>query len=201
MRSIFWVIKPFLLLNWKFFASDISYLYVVIILLEVCPIIWQGYSPVPVKKWFFKAYIERESSNVSYRSRRQILQMPCLISYGSRVDTISSVSSVYHFLPLYIFSMQAKVSEKFSKLLNPTNSIQSSDGGKGTDLNQIMGGGKAWSLTSVTFSNIGNPQGKKPLRWMQLFHFLIQTWTEALGKRQTPGQYLSCWDTKMLTTL
>ena len=44
--------------------------------------------------------------------RKQILQITCLISYGSEADTISSVSSVYNFLPLYIFSMLANFSEK-----------------------------------------------------------------------------------------
>lgn len=163
VTSVFWIIKPFLLLNWKFFASDNSYLYVVIILLEVCPTIWQGYSPVLAKKWFFNTYIESYSSTVSYITRRQILQITYLISYGSRADTISSVSSVYNFLPLYIFSVSANFSEKISKLLNPTNLMKIGNVGEGTDLNQLMNGGKACSVNPATLSNTGESTGQEAM--------------------------------------
>lgn len=54
----------------------------------------------------------------------KFLKILCLISYGSRADTILSVLSVYNFLPSYIFQTLADFSEKISKLLNPINFMQ-----------------------------------------------------------------------------
>lgn len=77
--------------------------------------------------------------------------------------TQSSVSSVYNFLPLYIFSVLANFSEKISKLLNPTNLKKIGNVGEGTDLNQLMDGRKACSVNPAMLSNTGESTGQEAM--------------------------------------
>lgn len=71
--------------------------------------------------------------------------------------------------------MLANFTEKISKLLNPTNFMPTGDVGKGTDLNQLMDGGKACSLTPVTLSNAGESTGQEITEVKATFFFSFKS--------------------------